>query len=678
MSFVVAYALAGAGTLLVVLWVMLYLRYSSQYDVMIAAIDKKQFFLPEIFFIGFGFMDMFKVNLKTEAGRKKEKKIAEIYGEKYAEYYHNCIVGGQITYALTVAPLGLFIGAMTNDMTFAILVVAAAAALIVYLDMEVSSAVERKHDEILSDYPEILSKLTLLVNAGMVIREAWTKVAYTCDRAMYIIDVIDTEDSFIIIMDYVQGNSLNKALEEYGAQPQEYVIEWAKQLCDVLGYLHSRQPPIIYRDMKPANIMLKPDGNVTLIDFGTAREFKEKNLADTTCLGTVGYAAPEQFGGMGQTDARTDIYCLGATLYHLVTGCNPSEPPYEMKPIREINPSLSGGLERIILKCTQRNPEDRYQSAAELMYALDHYKEIDEDYKKKQKRKLAKFIVPTALAVVFAVAGFALSHVAAQQATDTYRDILYEASKTADYGEKVALYGEAIAVPDKAGEKDAYLALIQTYKDNDSRFSVEEANQLTKYIKSNKAALQADPANYTEICFETGKLYWYYYDYGDGTDNQVTRAKSAVEWFQDVLDNAPEGYANLNMARVYVNIGSFYRDITTDITEASDKGKYKPFFDNIRELLDTVATDENESEIVRLELLELSRSALQQYATKFKGDGISQADMMQMYDQVERTVTGISATADTTEHKKEATVSLLADTKKAIETAYATKGGEQA
>ena len=110
-----------------------------------------------------------------------------------------------------------------------------------------------------------------------------------------IIDVIDTDDSFIIIMDYIQGNSLNKALEEYGAQPQDRVIEWAKQLCDVLGYLHSRQPPIIYRDMKPANIMLKPDGNVTLIDFGTAREFKEKNLADTTCLGTVGYAAPEQF-----------------------------------------------------------------------------------------------------------------------------------------------------------------------------------------------------------------------------------------------------------------------------------------------------------------------------------------------------------------------------------------------
>ena len=490
-----------------------------------------------------------------------------------------------------------------------------------------------------------------------------------------IIDVIDTDDSFIIIMDYVQGNSLNKALEEFGAQPQEYVIEWAKQLCDVLGYLHSRQPPIIYRDMKPANIMLKPDGNITLIDFGTAREFKEKNLADTTCLGTVGYAAPEQFGGMGQTDARTDIYCLGATLYHLVTGCNPSEPPYEMKPIREINPGLSGGLERIILKCTQRNPADRYQSAAELMYALEHYEEIDDLYKKKQKKKLAGFIATVSLSVVFAISGILFNSFAEKKATDTYQSLLFEASKTADYAKKESLYGQAIEVPNKAKEKEAYLGLIQTYKENDSVFSVDEANQLTKYIKNNKEALQSNTENYTEICFETGKLFWYYYDYGDGTDNQVTKAKSAIDWFQDVIDNAPDGYEDLNMAKVYSNIGAFYRDITTDITEASDKGKYKPFFDNINELLNTVATDENESEIVRLELLELSRSAIQQYATKFKGDGISKNDLTKMYDIISDTISDIDTTADKTEEKKSMIISLLNDTKQAIETAYGTNNG---
>ena len=86
-------------------------------------------------------------------------------------------------------------------------------------------------------------------------------------------------------MDYIEGNPLSSALEESGAQPQNQVIAWAIQLCDVLGYLHAQSPPIIYRDMKPSNIMLKPDGNLTLIDFGTAREFKEKNLADTVCLG---------------------------------------------------------------------------------------------------------------------------------------------------------------------------------------------------------------------------------------------------------------------------------------------------------------------------------------------------------------------------------------------------------
>ena len=248
-----------------------------------------------------------------------------------------------------------------------------------------------------------------------------------------IIDVIDTDDSFIIIMDYIQGNSLNKALDEYGVQPQEMVIEWAKQLCDVLGYLHSRTPAIIYRDMKPANVMLKPDGNITLIDFGTAREYKEKNLADTTCLGTVGYAAPEQFGGMGQTDARTDIYCLGATLYHLVTGMNPCEPPYEIRPIREINPSLSSGLERIILKCTQRNPEDRYQSCAELMYALEHYEEIDDIHRKQQKKKLATFIVSLSMAVLFA--GTSLwGYVSAEnKKSENYEFNLKGATTTQDY-----------------------------------------------------------------------------------------------------------------------------------------------------------------------------------------------------------------------------------------------------
>lgn len=220
-----------------------------------------------------------------------------------------------------------------------------------------------------------------------------------------IVDIIDNGNVIYIVMDYIEGEALNKVLDREGAQPQEQVIEWAKDICEVLDYLHTRKPAIIYRDMKPANIMLKPDGNLKLIDFGIAREYKDQNIEDTVSLGTKGYAAPEQFGGKGQTDARTDIYCLGVTLYHLVTGQNPCEPPYELYPIRHWNPTLSAGLEAIIQKCTQLNPADRYQSCAELMYALEHYEEADESFKISQKKKLNKFIISGAATLACIIIG---------------------------------------------------------------------------------------------------------------------------------------------------------------------------------------------------------------------------------------------------------------------------------
>ena len=492
-----------------------------------------------------------------------------------------------------------------------------------------------------------------------------------------IVDVIEDEDSFIIVMDYIEGRSLDKIIEENGAQPEAYVVEWAKQLCDVFGYLHSRTPAIIYRDMKPANVMLKPDGNIMVIDFGTAKNY-EIDLGETTGIGTIGYAAPEQYigSGLGRTDARTDIYCLGITMYHLLTNIDPCKNLISDKSIRAVNPALSHGLDAIIQKCTQHQPSDRYQSCAELMYDLENYEILEPLYKKRQKRKLGTFFIIILLSIVMAIAGFVLNISAAQMATDTYDTKIDDAAKTTDYDTKVSIYEECIAIPNKAGEKEAYLGLIQTFKEDDSVFSVEEGKLLEKLIKNNKTALQENPENYTEICFETGKLYWYYYDYADGS--QITKAKSSIEWFQDVIDNAPEEYENIGMARVYANIGIFYRDITTNITEANDKGKYKPLFENLTELMNSVATDENESEIVRLELIELTRGAIQQYATKFKVDGVTEDQLTELYNTVANTVNSIETTADKTDELKATTFSNLPDTKVAIESAYGTsKGGNE-
>lgn len=358
-----------------------------------------------------------------------------------------------------------------------------------------------------------------------------------------IIDVIDTNDSFIIIMDYIQGNSLNKALDEYGAQPQENVILWAKQLCDVLGYLHSRNPAIIYRDMKPANIMLKPDGNITLIDFGTAREYKEKNLADTTCLGTVGYAAPEQFGGHGQTDARTDIYGLGATLYHLVTGKNPCEPPYEIRPIRDINPSLSGGLERIILKCTQRDPADRYQSAAELMYALEHFEEIDDVYRKKQKRKLAAFAATTALTVLFGAASVWGYASAERQKNANYNTMLERAASVQDY------YKVILTDPARVEAYTAFNKYLVEDK-NLSKEDIEALNKLRGGLDPGKNAKgynqdavdvlarlkAANPEGYRDLCMDIG---WSYLSWVEN-NSVLAQYSGAKQWLQYVQDDQTE------------------------------------------------------------------------------------------------------------------------------------------
>ena len=189
-----------------------------------------------------------------------------------------------------------------------------------------------------------------------------------------IVDIFEDESAVYIVEDYVKGITRQAFLD----------------LCDVLDYLHRQTPhPIIYRDMKPANIMLQPDGMLKLIDFGIARTYKQESGGDTACIGTKGYAAPEQFG-TAQTDARTDIYSLGVTMYHLLTGKSPYAPPYGFVPARQLVPSLSCGMEHILSRCVQPEPEARYQSVAELVDDLNHRYRYDQACRKYVAARRAK------------------------------------------------------------------------------------------------------------------------------------------------------------------------------------------------------------------------------------------------------------------------------------------------
>lgn len=159
-----------------------------------------------------------------------------------------------------------------------------------------------------------------------------------------------------LVMEYMEGNNLRTFLSEWGPFSDREVLGLALQICDIFVYLHAQSPPVIYRDLKPGNLILNSSGVLSLIDFGSARLFDPEKKEDTVYLGTRGYAAPEQYGSMGQSDERTDLYAFGMTLYQLWTG---NSPP-EYSEMRKEPLDLPGKpFSNLILACIQSDPEKR-------------------------------------------------------------------------------------------------------------------------------------------------------------------------------------------------------------------------------------------------------------------------------------------------------------------------------
>jgi serine/threonine protein kinase len=173
-------------------------------------------------------------------------------------------------------------------------------------------------------------------------READTLAQLKHQAIPAITDRFELANRHYLVMEYVEGRNLEEELAARGEPlPEGLVIDIARQLCDVLAYLHGLVPPIIYRDMKPSNVMLNPNGRVVLVDFGIARLFKAARKG--TMIGTLGFAPPEQYQGL--VDPRSDIYSLGATLHYVLTGRDPEKfPPFSFPPVRELRPAVSSNL----------------------------------------------------------------------------------------------------------------------------------------------------------------------------------------------------------------------------------------------------------------------------------------------------------------------------------------------
>lgn len=399
-----------------------------------------------------------------------------------------------------------------------------------------------------------------------------------------IADIIENDDTIIIVMDYVEGRPLSDILSEEGVIEEDKVADYAIQLCDVLDYLHSQNPPIIYRDLKPANIMLRPDGKITLIDFGTARKYNYDSVSDTTCLGTIGYAAPEQFAGetLRQTDARTDIYNLGATMYHLLTGVNPSEPPYELYPIRRWDESLSNGLEKIILRATRKDPDKRFNDCKEMSYALQHFRDLDDSYIATQKKKIYLFAASLILSFTFFSMAIVVNGMEKREISKVYNNYLSEAAlKIASAGSEnivdsdiLKLFRDAINISPNSTE--AYIRMLDYYCD------LGQTRNGLMAISAMIASGTGDLGNNDDLMMRMGQIYFL----GNSKDTEFDiDYGTAARYFDKVnIKKYPQAKYYSSLARSLSEIGTDWNIIVKDMK-------------NVDEYLNTEVNEEEKAEI---------------------------------------------------------------------------------
>ncbi len=453
-----------------------------------------------------------------------------------------------------------------------------------------------------------------------------------------IVDIIEKKDAIWMVMEFVEGKTLKEIVNERGRIDEKEILIWGKQLCEVLSYLHSRKPSIIYRDLKPENIILKKTGRLVLIDFGTAREYCYKNnVCDAMYLGTKGYAAPEQYGGMGQTDERTDIYCLGVTLYSLLTGYNPEKPPYKIYPEKYWGEHISLEMKSVLLKCIQLEPEKRYQNCKELAYAFSQIDYKGQKRKANERRKIIKFLIfimAGQLSLIFCIGCKKGSFYYKKEAVVRY---VNAAEKSEDKKDASQYYKRALElIPE---ENLIYQSMIK-YFIRPNHFQIEDAAILLELINTScgeRTAIEIfqkhNAPGYAEFNYAVG--LGYFYDMGN-----ITGKGSSEKWFCEAVDTVDLQDETKQFSRqkkkravLYAKIANYYNTFLLNGTDQSGErgtGDFMDFYKTLHSLNQFEVTEKSTKSDLAAAYL-ISREIIIEitnYAEQFLMDGLVDKKML--------------------------------------------------
>ncbi len=246
-----------------------------------------------------------------------------------------------------------------------------------------------------------------------------------------IVDIIASDEKTIIIREYIEGVTLTEEIKKNGAFAYGRAKEIIFDICSALHVLHVMKPhPIIYRDLKPDNVIITPTGKVKLIDFGIARYQKQDSTCDTVLAGTKGYTAPEVMTGM-QSDVRSDIYSIGLVFYEMLSGKSLQDPPYQIRPVTENNEFIPAYVDEIIAKATDINQMNRYESIDEFVYELENIKEIKAKQKKKKHRR--RIYIALVVVVLLVATAVLLIPLLQQPDSETILDLQFDSTEDAGW-----------------------------------------------------------------------------------------------------------------------------------------------------------------------------------------------------------------------------------------------------
>lgn len=328
-----------------------------------------------------------------------------------------------------------------------------------------------------------------------------------------VVDVYEENERVYLVMDYIEGRSLQEILSKTGPVKREDAVNWGIQIADALSYLHRQRPAIVYRDLKPSNVILREDGTICLIDFGTARICGN---GKSEPFGTRGYAAPEQYQNI--SDERSDIYAFGRTLLSLITGKTPNLVSKW---------DFQDGFMRIIRKCTQENPDKRYQTVQELMAALTHYKN-----RQLHQNKTHIYAAGLAIGVSIAVIGMFSwgwkQQQVKQERLNEYRCVIEAGNDALLAGkehEAAIAFEKAITQID-ASNPEGYLCLLRLYVKTGK--AEDGILRLEGYIDSDYGGIGSNE----ELLFEMGRICFY----------ELRDYKNAFCYFEQVEEEEDVGY----------------------------------------------------------------------------------------------------------------------------------------